>query len=184
VDQADKLRTLNATQVAPMNGAHAGRVEEAAERDIRVATMALRSKKKVEMTPVATQSISLASTTDETAQASPADLDANMLSPTTEVPERVDYAELFGRQHHDEGIEMGAKAVCDEESIAFGVMYFPRTRVRRTDKYNCDTRVLREPGADCEQICPFIDAGPAPSDTYNMGFVLANGQVSTASSNP
>ena len=23
----------------------------------------------------------------------------------------------------------GAKAACDEESIAFGVMYFPRTRV-------------------------------------------------------
>ncbi len=33
-----------------------------------------------------------------------------------------------------------AQAKCDEESIAFGVMYFPRMRVQRTDKFNCDTR--------------------------------------------
>ena len=35
----------------------------------------------------------------------------------------------------------GVDAACDLESIAFGVMYFPRTRVQRTDLFTCDTRV-------------------------------------------
>ncbi len=41
----------------------------------------------------------------------------------------------------EEGLlDDNAQAKCDEESIAFGVMYFPRMRVQRTDKFNCDTR--------------------------------------------
>ena len=48
-----------------------------------------------------------------------------------------------------------------EKSIAFGVMYHPRTRVQRTDEFNCDTRVLREPGSD-GIVSDFIDVGPEP----------------------
>lgn len=61
-----------------------------------------------------------------------------------------------------EGEARTENAICDEESIAFGVMYFPRTRVQRTDQINCDTRVLREPIGDDGFICHFIDAGAAP----------------------
>ena len=42
------------------------------------------------------------------------------------------------------------EANVDEESIAFGVMYYPRSRVQRTDEFNCDTRLLREGVEDSE----------------------------------
>ena len=70
---------------------------------------------------------------------------------------------------------------CVEESIAFSVMYYPRTRVQRSDKFNCDTRVLREPGND-DRRDDFIEEGPEPE--FEMGFVQAGGEVSPVGSNP
>ena len=63
------------------------------------------------------------------------------------------------------------KGICDEDSIAFGVMYFPRTRVQRTEQTNCDTRVLREPLGDDGLICHYIDAGPELARPFALGFV-------------
>ena len=44
----------------------------------------------------------------------------------------------------------------DSASIAFGVMYLPRTRIQRIDQFNCDTRHLRE---------GFVDLSPPRNDS-------------------
>ena len=46
----------------------------------------------------------------------------------------------------------------DSASIAFGVMYQPRTRIQRIDQFNCDTRHLRE---------GFVDLSPPRNDSIN-----------------
>ena len=46
----------------------------------------------------------------------------------------------------------------DSASIAFGVMYQPRTRIQRIDQFNCDTRHLRE---------GFVDLSPPRNDANN-----------------
>ena len=94
------------------------------------------------MTPVATDFASLheeCPTRDpaETLIDFSASLDTKMESPLTKAPMRHAIPQLpfaFDNEptqaSEQQQIELGgAKAACDEESIAFGVMYFPRTRV-------------------------------------------------------
>lgn len=94
------------------------------------------------MTPVATDFASLheeCPTRDpaETLFDFSATLESKMQSPVTKAPMKHAIPQLPFANNNEptqasehQQIELGgAKAACDEESIAFGVMYFPRTRV-------------------------------------------------------
>ena len=72
---------------------------------------------------------------------------------------------------HVAGQPRESPACVDEESIAFGVMYFPRTRPQLQDEFNCDTRDARflceviEEGQNCENFIV------VPNEDLYLGFV-------------
>lgn len=59
----------------------------------------------------------------------------------------------------------------DQESIAFGVMYCPRARVKRTEELNYDNRLLRQLEEELASQDDYIEAQPAQEVNLQMGFV-------------
>lgn len=62
-------------------------------------------------------------------------------------------------------------AKVDKESIAFGVMYCPRARVKRTEDLNYDNRLLRQLEDELTNTHNYVEDFSLQDKGLEMGFV-------------